>query len=170
MKAIVICFMTLFMISGQTPSVKNFHKVDADFYRSAQPSKNEMKELEAFGIKTILNVRNFIDDDCEIKKTSLEQIKVSMRAKTVSYQNIKDAMVAIKYAKKPILIHCLHGSDRTGATVAAYRVIFNKWTKEKAIEEFLLPENGYNSKLFPNILELLESFDFEQLRMDVEKS
>ena len=160
MKSILICILALLITSEQLPSVRNFHKVDDHFYRSAQPSKKEMKELEAFGIKTILNVRNFIDDDCEIKKTSLKQIKVSMRAKTVSYENLKDAMIAIKHAEKPILIHCLHGSDRTGATVVAYRVIFNGWSKERAIEEFQLPENGYNAQFFPNILELLESFDF----------
>ncbi|MCH2232008.1 MAG: dual specificity protein phosphatase family protein [Crocinitomicaceae bacterium] len=170
MKLILICILTLLINTEQLPSIKNFHKVDDNLYRSAQPSKQGMKELESFGIKSILNVRNFIDDDFEIKQTNLKQIKVSMRAKTVSYENLKDAMIAIKYADKPILIHCLHGSDRTGATVAAYRVIFNDWSREKAIEEFLRPENGYNATFFPNILELLKTVDFNQLKRDIAKN
>lgn len=170
MKLLSLLFLAFLSVATSEPTVKNFHKVDDNLYRSAQPSKSEMKELETFGIQTILNVRNFIKDDCEIKHTSLEQKRISMRAKTVSYQNLKDAMIAIKHAKKPILVHCLHGSDRTGATIAAYRIIFNNWSREKAIDEFLLPENGYNAKFFPNILTLLETVDFEKLRSEIEQN
>lgn len=168
MKLLLIVFIGLLFNNSITPSVKNFHQVDQDLFRSAQPNRKEMKELEAFGIKTILNVRNFIKDDSEIKETSLVEKRISMRAKTVSYNNLKEALIAIKHAEKPVLVHCLHGSDRTGATIAAYRIIFNHWSREQAIEEFLLPENGYNAHWFPNILNLLQTIDFEQLRKDVE--
>lgn len=169
MKYLVFIFIGLIWNDSSQPSVKNFHQVDKKIYRSAQPSSKEMKELESIGIKTILNVRNFIKDNCEIKGTGLVERRISMRAKTVSYENLKDAMIAIKHAEKPILIHCLHGSDRTGATIAAYRVVFNKWSREKAIAEFLLPENGYNAPLFPNILALLKTIDFDQLKLDVKQ-
>lgn len=169
MKYLIFIFIGLICNDSSQPTVKNFHQVDEQMYRSAQPSSKEMRELERFGIKTILNVRNFIKDKSEIKGTRLIEKRISMRAKTVSYQNLKDALITIKYADKPILIHCLHGSDRTGATIAAYRVVFNHWSREEAIAEFLLPENGYNASLFPNILELLKTIDFDQLKLDVEQ-
>ncbi|NRA11532.1 MAG: hypothetical protein HRT57_06230 [Crocinitomicaceae bacterium] len=81
--------------------VKNFHRVDDQLFRSGQPQKKGMKELEAvMKVKTIVNLRNIIDDKQEIKKTSLVQVRVPMRAKNMSYQNIVDALCAIKTAKK----------------------------------------------------------------------
>lgn len=34
-----------------------------------------------------------------------------------------------------VLVHCLHGEDRTGMVCAAYRIIVNKWSANAAIEE-----------------------------------
>ncbi len=84
----------------------------------------------------------------------------------MNYQNIVDALCAIENAEKPVLVHCLHGSDRTGGVVAAYRMI-DGWTKEKALEEFQLKHFGCNSKWFPNILELLRSIDVVNLKKNV---
>ncbi|MFT6982327.1 MAG: protein tyrosine/serine phosphatase [Crocinitomicaceae bacterium] len=147
--------------------VKNFHQVDDQLFRSGQPQKKGMQELQAkMKVKTIINLRNVIDDKQEIKGTSLIQVRIPMRAKVMNYQNIVDALCAIENAEKPVLVHCLHGSDRTGGVVAAYRMIHG-WTKEKALEEFQLNHFGYNSQLFPNILELLRSIDVEKLKKNV---
>jgi len=37
----------------------------------------------------------------------------------------------------PVFFHCLHGRDRTGWMVAAYRIIAQGWTEERALEEYL---------------------------------
>lgn len=146
--------------------VNNFHQVDADLYRSGQPQKEGMKYLEDKGFKTIINLRNVIDDKQEIKGTNLVQVRIPMRAKKVSYEDIVTTMCAIETAEKPVLIHCLHGSDRTGCMVAAYRMM-NGMSKADAIAEFEEAKYGYNKKLFPNILTLLESIDPDKLRKDV---
>lgn len=125
-----------------------------------------MQLAEKKGIKTIINLRNIIDDKQEIKGTNLVQVRIQLRAKTVTYADIVTVLTAIETSQKPALIHCLHGSDRTGCMVAAYQMLHGM-DKEKAIEEFLDPSFGYNRKLFPNILELLQSIDVEQLREDV---
>ena len=48
-----------------------------------------------------------------------------MNAGKVSQEQLIDALRIIKNRKGPVLLHCWHGSDRTGATVAAYRIVFN---------------------------------------------
>ena len=48
-------------------------------------------------------------------------------------------MRILKNAPKPIVVHCHQGSDRTGAVIAMYRIVFQKWAKEKALDEM---ENG----------------------------
>ncbi|MCR9173114.1 MAG: dual specificity protein phosphatase family protein [bacterium] len=146
--------------------IKNFHKVDNQLYRSAQPSKKEMQWAEEKGIKTIINLRNVIDDKHEIKGTNLIQVRIPLKAKKLTYDDIVITLSAIEAAEKPVLIHCLHGSDRTGCMVAAYQM-YKGMEKQKAITQFLEEKYGYNRKLFPNILELLESIDVNQLRKDI---
>ncbi len=53
---------------------------------------------------------------------------------------VGDLKDILKYAvsdmqKGPILVHCLHGNDRTGIVIAAYRILINGWTVEKAKNE-----------------------------------
>ena len=38
---------------------------------------------------------------------------------------------------KTIYIHCLHGMDRTGFAIAAYRMLVQHWTLKKAYQECL---------------------------------
>ena len=146
--------------------IKNFHQVDAQLYRSAQPSKSEMKWAEEKGIKTIINLRNIIDDKQEISCTGLKQVRIPLQAKKLTYDDIVIVLSAIEAAEKPVLIHCLHGSDRTGCMAAAYQM-YKGTDKETAINTFLDPKYGYNRKLFPNILTLLQSVDVEQLKHDI---
>lgn len=125
-----------------------------------------MKDLERMGVKTVINLRNVFSDKQEIKGTSITEVQIPMRAKEISYEDIVTTMCAIQTAEKPVLIHCLHGSDRTGCMVACYRMI-NGMDKDLAIQEFLEEKYGYNKRLFPNILSLLKSIDPVQLKKDV---
>jgi protein-tyrosine phosphatase len=76
----------------------------------------------------------------------------------------------LENSKKPALVHCLHGSDRTGAVVAAYRMTYENWSKEDAIAEFKEERFGYHEKWFPTILEVLQSIDIDSLKSDVNRN
>lgn len=164
-------FLVLFVLTSSFSSKQkeptNFHRVDSKLYRSGQPTKKEMAQLTENGISTILNLRNIIDDKQEIKHTDLVQIRIPIRAKKIDYNDILQSLIAIQNAKGKVLVHCLHGSDRTGCIVAAYQMVFMDWSKEKAITVFQNEKYGYNSKLFPNILTLLQELDVDQLRSDL---
>lgn len=73
----------------------------------------------------------------------------------------------IKEAKKPLLIHCWHGSDRTGVMSAAYRIVFENWSKEEAIKELRTPALGYHEKWYPHLVSLLDSLDVEKIRNEL---
>ena len=146
----------------------NLYKVDENLYRSEQPTKEGMLALETIGIKSIVNVRNILNDKSEGKSTKLKLYKKRINTWTIKYSEIVDALKLIKKAPKPTLIHCKHGSDRTGCIVAAYRMAFMNWTKEEAIKEFKLGGYGYHYKSFPNILKLLNKIDAIQLKKDLE--
>ena len=169
MKYLIIHIIVLFSLSIfsqkiENSYVENLYKVDNNIYRSAQPNKNGMKYLDSLGIKTILNLRHIRTDKREAKKISLTLKKVSINTWKMNEQDIIDALKIIKESKKPVLIHCLHGSDRTGAVVASYRIIFQNWTKKQAIDEMLKQEYGFHIKSFQHIFRLVENLNVEKVK------
>jgi protein tyrosine/serine phosphatase len=70
-------------------------------------------------------------------------------------------------APKPVLVHCWHGSDRTGAVVATYRMVFQDWTREAAIDELINGGYGFHKATYPNIVKLLETIDVEALKTKI---
>jgi|SRR6201993_718311 len=147
----------------------NLYKVDDSLYRCEQPSRKDFILIDSIGIKTVINLRQRKTDNYKIEKTGLALVNVPMNAWTISYTNITAGMKAIKSAKKPALVHCKHGADRTGCIVAIYRIINCGWTREEAIKEFRYGGFHYHEKSFPNILRLLETVDIEQLKKDLKE-
>jgi protein tyrosine/serine phosphatase len=147
-----------------TLGFKRFYQLNTDVYRSEQPSKKEMQFLESYGIKTILNFRRKRDNIKKAKGTSLKLERLPLKAKTLNEDDVFNALKLIKDAEKPILVHCWHGSDRTGAIMAAYRMVFENWTKEKAIAEFTEPHFGYHKNMYPNLIYFLEHLNVIELK------
>lgn len=56
----------------------------------------------------------------------------------VTQEYLADILMSINRGPHPVLVHCEHGEDRTGLVIAAYRVLFPKWTKEEAMHEALI--------------------------------
>ena len=135
--------------------LENFYRVTDDIYRSAQPSKEGMRELEEKGIKTILNLRSLHDDRKLAQGTGLKIVDLPMMANNISQDELFNALEFIKEGEKPILVHCKHGADRTGAVIAAYRIIEQHWTKEDAIREMRRGGFSHHYLLFPNIRETI---------------
>ena len=146
----------------------NFHVVEEGvLFRSAQPNPENMVYLENLGIKTILNLRYRINDQRETKNTHLKVIHLKLKAQSITFEDMVNGLIAIRNAEKPTLIHCLHGSDRTGCLAACYRIVFQNWDKEKAIAEFRKELYGYNYRWFPNLLVFLETLDVDALKKRV---
>ena len=113
----------------------NLYQIDSGVYRSEQPSKEGFKALEKYGIGEVLNLRNRHSDDDEAKGTSIKLHRVKTKAHSISEKQLIQALRIIKNRKAPIVFHCHHGSDRTGAVCAFYRIIFQNVSKEDAIHE-----------------------------------
>jgi len=76
---------------------------------------------------------------------------------------------AIKAAASdgPVLLHCQHGADRTGLVSAMYRLLYQNWTREQALDELLNGDYGYHA-LWKNIPEYLRTVDLEAIRKRVD--
>ncbi len=147
--------------------LENFHKVDEKIYRSAQPNADEFKKLYAYGIRYNLNLRQLHDDNEELEGTSIENHHIRVNTSEMSYEQLVKAVSYLVKTDGKTLVHCLHGSDRTGTVIAAYRIGVQGWSKEKAIDEFVNGGFGYHSFWFPNLPRLLKSLDVEQFRKDI---
>lgn len=149
--------------------IENLHKVDEKLYRSAQPSKSDFKRLYDYGIRYDLNLRQLHDDKEKLGDLPIDYHRIPINTSKMSYDQLVEAVAYLAKAKGKALVHCLHGSDRTGTVVAGYRMAVNGWGKEKAIDEFINGGFGYHTFWFPNLPKLLESINEEKFREDVHK-
>ena len=95
---------------------------------------------------------------------------IPLATKLITEQDIFEVIQLIDNAEKPLFIHCWHGSDRTGVMVAAYRIVIENWSKEKAIKEFRNKKFGYHENKYPNLLYLLEHLNVEDIRKQLKKT
>jgi protein tyrosine phosphatase (PTP) superfamily phosphohydrolase (DUF442 family) len=148
-------------------SLENMHNIDNKIYRSAQPSKEEYKKLYAAGLRYNLNLREFHDDKEKLEGLNIKYHRVPIRTSRMSYEQLVEAVAYLSQTEGKTLVHCLHGSDRTGTVIAGYRIAVEGWEKQKAIDEFENGGYGFHSLLFQNLPELLHSLDVTKFRSDV---
>ena len=146
---------------------KRLYQLNDSVFRSDQPSKKGFQLLEAEGVKTILNFRRNKKDDKKAANTGLILKHFPLKTKELTEAQIITALKLIQTSEKPILIHCWHGSDRTGAISAAYRIVFEGWDKEKAIEELRKKEFGYHENWYPNVKDLLRDLDVVGIKKEL---
>lgn len=149
-------------------NLQNWYKVDDRLYRSEQPDEKGFLELETFGIQEVLNLRDNHSDDDEAEATSLVLHRIEMEADDITPDQIAQALRIIRKSKGPVLVHCWHGSDRTGGVVAFYRLIFQDWSKEEALSELRYGGYGFHEQ-FEEIVELIQDADLEDMKKKVKE-
>ena len=144
---------------------KNMFLVGPGLYRSAQPKSEAFKEFEKMGIKTViaLNAEHPPGDRKLAEGTDLRIVVIPMRSANIQPERIEAVMREIKNAQGPVLVHCTHGADRTGLIFAIYRVVFEGWNREVAIDEMV--NGGYRFKpKYTHMPEYIRTFDAKGMR------
>jgi tyrosine-protein phosphatase SIW14 len=144
--------------------LKNFFKLDKKVYRSAQPNSRGFRELKRLGIRNVLSFRDYHSDDG--KDSGLNLYRVEMEAGDIKTEKVIEALRIIMKAEGPVLIHCWHGSDRTGLISAMYRIVFQGWSKDDAIDELMHGGYGYHP-IYKNIPEFIRQADIGEIRAAV---
>jgi protein tyrosine/serine phosphatase len=155
----------------ESEALKNYYRVTDNLYRCAQPTAAGWQQLEKDGVRTVINLRFFSDDELP-KNTKLRGVQVKMNAWDVDKDDIVRVLALLRQKERgPFLIHCRHGADRTGLIIAMHRIIDHGWTKEDALAEMRKGDFGFH-KIWINItryLQNLDKNDIEKLRQRVEK-
>lgn len=92
-----------------------------------------------------------------------------MAAHRINEKDVIQALRLIKNRKGSILIHCKHGSDRTGLVVAMYRIIVQGWSREEAINEMKLGGYGFHG-IYKNIIRFINKADVDKISQEINKS
>ena len=123
--------------------VPNFYKVDDHLYRGGQPTEEGFRQLERMGIRTIINVRSVKSDEDLIKGTNLRYVEIPSSSYTMDEQELAQFIGTVSDSHYgPYFIHCHYGADRTGAMVAAYRIVYHRWSNQDALDE--MREGGFH--------------------------
>jgi len=148
----------------EVEGVPNLHKVSDHLYRSAQPTAEGMKRLEAMGIKTVVTLRSFHSDRKLLRGARLGYEHIYMKAYHPEEKEVVRFLRIVTNPKRtPVLVHCQHGADRTGTMCAFYRIVVQGWSKEDAIAEMTDGGYGFHS-VFSNLPSWIRNCDVESLR------
>jgi len=144
--------------------VPNLHQITPTLYRSEQPTPLGFQNLEKLGIRTVINLRAFSNDDDEVRGTALRTERVKILTWNVDDAQVIEVMRMLRdTGNGPFLIHCKHGADRTGLMSAMYRVLEQGWTVDDALAELTGGGYGYHA-MWKNILRYVRSADVDKLR------
>ena len=147
--------------------VPNFYLVTTNLYRGAQPTADGMVQLQALGVRSVMNLRIMRSDRHELHGTTLKGFSVAM----VPWHADADEVVAFLKAATdtnnlPMFVHCERGADRTGMMCAMYRVVVCDWTKEEAIRE--MKEGGFHfSPAWKKLVSYVKTADVADLKKRV---
>lgn len=142
----------------------NLFQMSPTLYRSALPDGGAVPLLEKLKVATVINFLPEPDSRWLITP-AITQVQLPYRTNHVDDADVLKVLRAIQAAEDngPVLMHCKHGSDRTGLMAAMYRVVVQGWSKEDALSE--MTEGGFgDSTHFKDGVRYIMRADVEKLR------
>jgi tyrosine-protein phosphatase SIW14 len=141
----------------------NGGRISESLYRGAQPRPEGMQQLRNLGITTIVDLRG---EDAQTSRWEQQRaealgihfvmIPVSGWAAPSNQQVVQFLSLFRNNPKEKVFIHCRLGEDRTGVFVAAYRMAFDRWSAQQAINEMYF--FGFNGLWHSSMKSFVRSF------------
>jgi tyrosine-protein phosphatase SIW14 len=121
-------------------AIDNFGRVNANYYRGAQPAGQDYDDLAALGVKTVIDLTS---DDGQANarqaasRAGMRYVKIAMTTHMPpsSAQIAQFMSIVNDPASQPVYVHCVGGKHRTGIMTAIYRMTNNGWTADQAFSE-----------------------------------
>ena len=119
--------------------IDNFGKINDNYYRGAQPQRNDYGDLAALGVKTVIDLQadGPSNEAGYVKAAGMNFVRIGLTTTKAP----TDAQIAQFFdivsnpANQPVYVHCAGGRHRTGTMTALYRMTFNGWTAAQAYNE-----------------------------------
>jgi protein tyrosine/serine phosphatase len=125
----------------------NFYQISETVFRSEQPDQDLVQSLKAQKIDVIINLRSRNQDLKKLSNQGFKLVHIPIHTWAIDREDLLKVMQQIQHAEQnqqKVLLHCYHGSDRTGASVAMYRIIFQNWSTADALAEMKYGGYGFH--------------------------
>lgn len=144
----------------------NFYKISNTVFRSEQPDAAMFSQLQQQNIDIVINLRHRDKDQTIFSNQPIQLVHIPINTWAINRQDLLKVMQTIQAAQKNqhrVLVHCYHGSDRTGASIAMYRIIFENWSTADALNEMKHGGYGFHS-IWGNIENLFSPENIRWIR------
>lgn len=135
----------------QLNGVSYVGKINEFLYRGSQPNEQGIEQLKKIGITTIVDLRGERQGTvvaeqkrAEAAGMHLVNIRASGWSPPKDEELVQFFSLLQKKPRERVYVHCWLGNDRTGVFIAAYRIAFEHWSAERAMEEM----NSFHFKGF----------------------
>ena len=141
----------------------NGGKINDALFRGAQPLAQGIKELKNLGVTTIVDLRGEDPDKIAWERRQAESLGIRFVSIPVSdWSPPSNDQVAAFLAlfrnqpKETVFVHCRFGDDRTGVFVATYRMAYQGWPAQQAMNEMYF--FGFNGFWHPSMKAFIRDF------------
>lgn len=143
----------------------NLFQMSPTLYRSALPNDGAVPLLKNLKVTTVINFLPEADSNW-LSTPGIHQVQLPYRTNHVDDSDVLKTLRAIQEAQAsgPVLMHCKHGSDRTGLMAAMYRVVVQGWSKEDALNEMTQGGFGESGHFHDSVRYVMQA-DVDKLRI-----
>jgi tyrosine-protein phosphatase SIW14 len=141
----------------------NGGKINDALFRGAQPRTEGFKELKKLGVTTIVDLRGEDPDRIAWERRQAESLGIRFVSIPVSGwsppSNDQVAAFLVLFRDNPkerVFVHCRFGDDRTGVFVATYRMAYEGWPAQQAMNEMYF--FGFNGLWHPSMKTFIRDF------------
>ena len=161
---------------GQKRKIKgvdNFGEVTPSLFRGAQPTSKGFAALANMGIDIVIDNRGdrSKSEGKEVRALGMRYVAIPWHCPFPHDEAFVKFLQLVKdNPNKKIFVHCRLGDDRTGMTIAAYRMAAEGWTADEALREmqvfgfsrphhFICPTLAAYEQAFPHHLKSNPAFE-----------
>ncbi len=111
-----------------------------------------------------MNLRESDTDGPLLAESALAYVHIPMTPWHVEEQDVvRFLQVVTDEANRPVFVHCRRGADRTGMSLAVYRVVVQGWSKDEAVAE--MTQGGFHFYSgWQNLVRYVRDLDVPDLR------
>jgi protein tyrosine/serine phosphatase len=119
--------------------IENFGKVNDNYFRGSHPSKSQLAELKAMGVKTVIDLRKdwVAGEHKSASELGLKYFNIPLKPSRPATKEQTEYFLSLVNdpANFPVYVHCKAGRHRTGAMTAVYRITKDGWNAQQAFDE-----------------------------------
>lgn len=119
--------------------IDNFGRVNANYFRGAQPKGTDFADLARLGVKMVIDLaqEGDVNEAANAEREGMRFVRIPMTTTdTPSPATIETFLALVNDpANQPVYVHCIGGRHRTGAMTAVYRMTQDKWPADRAFSE-----------------------------------